>query len=767
MMRRCWMFMFLVLSISLLGAGIARAQDNGSTRITVDVTPGYHFVGHNDEMTKVGEYESLSSGAQGEVKAHADIGQFNADVHAFYYDEDEKDWSAFLDFGRVLQLDYSYDSFLHRLQHDNMHKDMSAQDVTNVLVPNQTLYPGVTWGDLGVHKRQSGKFSWEDLDVGKDYQIMRSHQQADFRMRLPFFPYIVPEVKLSEQTKRGWRQTTFMDSKCGICHVLANGRRVNEHTRTVSAGLNLRYGILTASYFHTWRHFDNEAGTPTHHFSELMTPAGKPAWITDRLTYEGSEAKYAEVPDVRKESDKVKVRLDLPYNTTLYASYVNSEVENNYIHKEYNTDVYVGRLTTTLLNDALTVTLKGRYYTIDNDDYQVDIESYSNNTTLSPSDPAYGSYGSVSYFDYERKSNLDRDVTELGFDFLFRLAARYSLRGGYEYKLISRDNKVWKDYDSPDLWDEEFLKDEDTTIHKVKLTLLGIPLDDLNFRLTYRYIHEDDPFENHNGICLEHRVLDYNVPYIFINRNQYRTKDATNVPDDTHDVRLVVNWAPSKRYSLSANLKYKYEKNDDSDWEGETYKAGINLWLAPLAKLVVNMGANYEYNTYETRYALNLFVGGGSATKFGDEQVAAACDKIDYDIHNFVAYINADFTPIDALRLFADATYTYSKADADDPNFPDVRDILDSDYQLITYPGAIPGPYQVDLNTTDMNGMSNWYDLKMERVDLSAGFEWNLWRSFFLTTRFTYRWYNDEEEYLDEDTDGEAYILSSGITWRF
>ena len=53
----------------------------------MDVSPGYHFVGHNDDMTKVGEYETLSSGAQGEVKAKADVSKLNMNVHAFHYDK--------------------------------------------------------------------------------------------------------------------------------------------------------------------------------------------------------------------------------------------------------------------------------------------------------------------------------------------------------------------------------------------------------------------------------------------------------------------------------------------------------------------------------------------------------------------------------------------------------------------------------------------------------------------------------------------------------
>ncbi len=616
MVRRWILVVLLALSLPLLGMGRVFAGEGGSAKIKVDVTPGYHFVGHDDEMTKVGEYESLSSGAQGEVKINADIGLFKADVHAFYYDEDEKEWSANLDFGRVFRVDYSYDSFLHRLQHDYLYRDeprfpknIPPNGVNNGLVAFNPFWrtdaPGETFdGEPRLGGAQM--VAADDLDVGRDYQIFRSHQQAHVKVQMPFFPYIVPEFRVSEENKRGWRQATFMSGKCTPCHIVGVGRRVNEHTRDVTAGFTAKYGIVTASYFHTWRHFDNEAETPRWTFDNVYAPPEEMTFFPQRLMYDGERGGYAEVPDVRKDTDKVKVRVDLPYHTTVYASYVNSDVENNYTSKDYGFDAYAGRVTSTLLGNALTVTLKGRYYTIDNDDVYVDIGSMSNDSTVAG--PGYGVPSS--YFDYTRKSNMSRDVTELGISFRYRLARHYTVRAGYEYTRINRENEKWKDYDSY-LYDDRFLDDEDTTIHKVKVSLLGRPFRTLQFRLTYKYEHQKDEFENHNGICLEHRDLPKpgGIPYYEIFRNQYRGKDASNVPQDTHDLTLVTTWTPSGRYSATLNLKYKYQDNDDSDWEGQVYMAGINFWASPLNNLVFNLGASYEYDTYETRFDLNLFGG--------------------------------------------------------------------------------------------------------------------------------------------------------------
>ncbi len=598
----------LVVSLFVM-AGVAKAQDVEKS-LKSNVSVGYHFIGHNDEMTKVGEYESLSSGAHANVDIDAVVGDFAFGGHGYYYDGDEKEWSGYLDLGRVIRMNYAYDSFLHRLQHDNLYKDeprfpknIPGNGVNNGLVAFNPFWRTDPELRLGGAQMATA----EDLDPGKDYMIMRSTQKATFKMQLPFFPYITPEVRVKQENKRGWRQATFMSGKCTPCHIVGNGRRVNEHTREVTAGLTAKYGIVTASYFHTWRHFDNDAETPQWQFDKVYAPEEEMTFFPQRLMFDGERGGYAEVPDVRKDTDKLKLRVDLPYHTTVFGSYVSSNVENNYTNKEYDLDAYAARVTSTMLDNALTVTLKGRYYTIDNDDVYVDIGSMSNDPVVTG--PGYGM--PPSYFNYERKSDLDRDVTELGANFRYKLAKHYTLRAGYEYSKISRDHKDWKDYDNPELQDDQFLDDEDTSIHKVKLSLLGRPLNNVNFRLTYKYEHQNDEFENHNGICMDHRDLPKpgGVPYYEIFRNQYRTKDASNVPEDTHDITLVTTWSPNGRYSATLNLQYKYEKNDDSDWEGNTYVAGINFWLSPIDKLFVNLGASYEYNTYETRFDLNLFGG--------------------------------------------------------------------------------------------------------------------------------------------------------------
>lgn len=336
-----------------------------------------------------------------------------------------------------------------------------------------------------------------------------------------------------------------------------------------------------------------------------------------RLMYDGETGEYAEIPDIDKHTDKLKVRLDLPMRTTVYGAFVYSNTNNNEIDKEYDTTVYALRVSTMPIRN-LKVSLKGRYYTIDNDDVHVDLSKWSNDDSF---DGIYQSWGATdaSYFNYQRKSVLDRDVWEAGLDLRYNFS-KYYVRAGYEYKYIDRDNSEWKDYDNDALRDDKFLDDETTKIHTLKVTLGGHPLNQLNFRLAYKYIYQQDPFENHNGIGLDVHMRELysdhiplngygGVPYFLIFRNWNRTKDATNVPTDTHDLKLTADWSPFEKLTVSLNGEYKYQKNDDSDWKGETYVGGINFMFYPIEKVVFNAGAQYEYDTYETRMCVDLFGG--------------------------------------------------------------------------------------------------------------------------------------------------------------
>ena len=614
---RCRIWALLIAFLLTLPV-LAGAQDN---YFRSDVSVGYHFIGHDDEMTKVGEYESLSSGAQAEVTFDAKVGSFYFGGHGFYYDESEKEWSGYLDFARIIRTNYSYDSFIHRLQHDTLFADEDKFNGLTALNPFAWVWNGTAYELEGAQKAMH-----TDLDVGEDYQIYRTEHKWDVKVQVPFFPYIIPEMKIRKETRHGWRQHTFMAGKCASCHVVGTGVRVDEETTDVTLGATLKYGILTLSYFHTESHFDNDARKNFYTFDDVANPdPAKYAAFESRILYDKSYAKFAETPDVDKDTDKVKLRLDLPYSTTFYGSYVSSRVENNYTDNDYDMDTYFARLTTTLPNKKLTLSLKFRYYDIDNDDVKVDLKEYDISGDTAVLGPGYGGLP-VDYWNYERKSALSRDVYEVGFDFRYRIAKGYSLRGGYTYKRVDRDNDEFKDYYNSALEDEKYLDDETTTYHIFKLALNARPFRNLTGRIAYEYYHANSPFQYHNAICYDgwyningpggadpsiDPSLPTPTPYYLIFRSTYRDKDASNVPENHHNIKLTATWTPLLWLSINGNFQYTYEENDDADnnWENNSYEAGINIWLNPVKNLFVSIGYDYQRYEYQAEYCIDLFAG--------------------------------------------------------------------------------------------------------------------------------------------------------------
>jgi hypothetical protein len=613
-----WIWM-LVISLFAI-AGMARAQDADKS-FKSDVSVGYHFIGHNDEMTKVGEYESLSSGAHADINFDAKLGEFLFGGHGFYYDESEKDWSGYMDFARIIRADYHYNSFIHRTRHDELFKDedktSSGATATN---PFGWIWDG---GQYELEGAQNAIHT--DLDSGKDYQIFRTELHWDARIQIPFFPYVIPEIKIRREARHGWKQHTFMAGKCASCHVIGDSLRVDEETTDVSIGGTLKYGVITASYFHTESHFDNEARKNFYDFDGVAK--GNDPTFRSRILYDNSRAPYGEVPDVDKDTDKVKLRVDLPYRTTLYGSFVTSRVENSYTDNDYDTDTYFSRLTTLLLNNRLTLTARFRYYDIDNEDVKVDLNEY--NVVNIPEDasvagPGYGGLP-VDYWNYERKSALSREVTETGFDFRYRLAKGYTLRGGYTYKRVDRDEDEFKDYYDSILNDEDYLDDEATTYHIFKLALNARPFKTLNGRLAYEYYHADSPFQYHNAMCFDgwynvnglgadpsiDPALPTPTPYYLFFKSNYRSDDASNVPENHHNVKLSATWTPLSWLSANVVGQYTYEENDDADnsWENNSYEVGINLWVTPIRNFYVTLGYDYQRYKYEADYCVDLFAG--------------------------------------------------------------------------------------------------------------------------------------------------------------
>ena len=611
---------FLIISF-FVTVGVARAEEPKDT-FKCSVKMGYHFVGHSDEKTKVGEYETLSSGPDGGVDFDAVMGKFLFGGHMFYYDTRDKEWSGYLDYARIIRSNYSYNSFIHRTRHDSLfaNKDKTSDGFT-AINPFAWLWNGSEYELEGAQKAK-----YTDLDTGRDYQIHRSEQKWDTEFQAPSFPYVIPEISIRQEVRKGWRQHTFMAGKCAACHVVGTGLRVDERTTDIKAGGTLKYGIITASYFHTERDFDNKALANYYNFDGV---GGDKAVYRSRLLYDYSTSEFGETPEVQKHMDSLKARVRLPHHSTFYSSYVYSRVVNNTTDNSYNMDTYFARLTTLLLNNKLSISGHFKYYNLDNEDVIIDLNNYNIvniAADTSVSGPGYGGLP-VTYWNYDRKSSMSRVVTETGVDFNYNIAPRYSLIGGYTLKRLERDTNYSKEYFNTALANDRYLDDGTTTYNMFKLALNARTFNSLTGRVSYEFYHAKSPFQNWHGICYGTEWYNINgpggsdpsidssqpvpTPYYMIFRNVYRTNDASNVPENHHNIKLSTTWTPSAWLSANLNLQYTHEDNNNADngWHNNTYQAGLNLWIMPVQKIYITTGYDYQKSRYETYYCADLFGG--------------------------------------------------------------------------------------------------------------------------------------------------------------
>ena len=196
-----------------------------------------------------------------------------------------------------------------------------------------------------------------------------------------------------------------------------------------------------------------------------------------------------------------------------------------------------------------------------------------------------------------------REVHELGFDVVYRLAKGTTLRLGYEYEEVDRD--------------EEELGETET--HTVKLALKSRINKAFSGNISYQYQNIDDPLPGaHTGIAQGDGIQDpvnpnsglwyYNtadftssptVPAWYWNGvYPNRQLESTSLPDEVHEAKLSGTWSANPNLAATLFARVRYAENDDVEYEQKTYVPGASLWYAPNGK--VNLTMAYTFNKQDT-----------------------------------------------------------------------------------------------------------------------------------------------------------------------
>jgi len=643
MHQRKWL-LALLLAALLAPVPLRAAERENPLSGLVEV--GAAGVDIQDDKSRVNEYSVIrpddGAEAYGKIDLRGAADGVAVDARVDYFGSRDQKYDAGLDLKRVLRLETNYGTFQHWLDHDQMlYLDaavppppagvpagtpgvpLSPDSVPSFIIPGSydPINHTVTTGGNAPGSQQIGRASLfgEDLTPGEDFSIIYREWENRADLTVPQFPNVTFHAGYRLQEREGKEQSIGM-SKCTSCHITGQGKEIDEQTRDFSAGFTGRFGLLTVDYTFTDREFRERGDDPTRRYDPALSPgaAYSQAFGTfdNRILYDYDQPavealRYDVTPDSDKESHLVKAKVDLPHSTSVLASYVNTEVESKKRSEagifalsddrlETGYDAYALKLSTRL-GKRLTLSLRARLEEVDND--SVDIAYFPNALGAPPN--LGGSVDPASLL-RTRESVLDRDVATVGLDGLYRLARYTTLRLGYEYKEVDRD-------------DEVFGK---TETHTVKASFKARPAKNLTTRLSYTYQDITNPFQHEGaaGFIDPATGLPYasNADPRIGTGELYgtafydlRQTDMSNLPDEVHEAKLSATWAPAANFSATVSYRARFEENDleRSTWKQQTHNPGLSLWYAPAEKLNLTFAYNYLGQRAEAKFCQGWYDG--------------------------------------------------------------------------------------------------------------------------------------------------------------
>ncbi len=137
-------------------------------------------------------------------------------------------------------------------------------------------------------------------------------------------------------------------------------------------------------------------------------------------------------------------------------------------------------------------------------------------------------------------------------------------------------------------------------------------------------------------------------------------------------------------------------------------------------------------------------------------QVRSAKDELDWENKVHVFYVSLFANPMPKLDFTGTLSYTVAEAEMDSPNFP--ADIL-----VTTGGGRWIAGYRPNL----VNNADEYSDLDYQALELELQATYQILDNVSFTLNYWYSDFDDDEEYVYGDLDGDAYVLTGFITYRF
>ncbi|MGQ9834418.1 MAG: GSU2204 family CXXCH-containing (seleno)protein [Thermoanaerobaculaceae bacterium] len=550
----------------------------GQVQGTVEI--GGHGSQEEGSPNRAAEYQSTMSGPQATVSLRARQEKLFLALESHARSSDSQKHTLTLEVGRLFRSHTTFSKLPHRLPHDSLANLAGAVSDVKIVYATDTE----PWASYGIR--------YDRLENRSTLQI-------------PGAPWLSITTQFQEQWRQG-RTQSLSTSHCYSCHVVSQGRAVDQHTRDAGISVRASFGNWSLTGTVSSRQFRERGETPTRLYERAEHPNLRKPLFDDRVTFDerNGPLPYNWLPTQEKDSWRATLAHANLWGMSLAATYAHSKLTNT--HTE-NTASFDG-LTVSLaraLSRKTRLSLFLRSYSWDSSDY-----FYDSPEPAAVAGPYVGKTYRQRYgFDPDllRLSTLDRDVVEGILRFQARLRPSTSLAAEYQVRNIDRVHY-------------QVAPGETATLEqKLKLTLSIRPLHKLQLRAQGVLAHISHPFMALNAACTLEPLQTNATPsplapgsVQYYQIHEARIADLTASPARYSSLRLSATYPLTPRSSATLVASYWDGQNDELDltnWSKSSAAVTATLNFAPMPKLENYLALSVGTREMETRVCIPLMDG--------------------------------------------------------------------------------------------------------------------------------------------------------------
>jgi hypothetical protein len=528
----------------------------------------------------VSEYLPNDGGAflKLDVSSVREGGAIDLGVEAF----DSDDYKLGLDLdalGRSIRSSTALTGLIHRLQHESLAHFSAAT----------------------AHGRLTRHTDFDPDDVyGIDYSVLahRTEFQPQGASGLTF------AVGYRQQEREGTIQSTTI-SHCSSCHVVSQSRPIDESTTDVAFDASFAWEAGQIAFSANTREFETDPTAISLLFDDAIHPELLIPVFDNRLQYDSAEGRQP--VDRRSETSKDTYRLDGTFATAggfvIGAEGVSSTTTNDFSGRESDFSGFLVTAGRNFGNDW-SFRWRGRSYTVENDDYFVNL-----NHRLGIAGPQAGRTYEDIYgleLDLTSQSALNRDVIESKFDLTKRFGRKKgSARFFWKYEDVDRE------------YFEVAVGTTGTSTNIIGASWWARPKKGWKTNVLAQHGESDDPFMNVNG-QYSTLVSPGPLPSPFDPQAaQYYEFQGARIADTTASAASWDELELRGSYTtgitmVSASYRYWDGDNDNgdlTDWAKTQNALNVSVWSAPSAMLEWQIAYTMSETEIDAPASIPLFDG--------------------------------------------------------------------------------------------------------------------------------------------------------------